>query len=443
MISFNPSSLSSQFANFFGFPPSNSAGQATQVSLRTQNQTGISIVTGEGDRVTLSSTTDFQGVGAQFDYRGILRGQPISLRANVLESQFSNTLGISIEGDLNEQEIRDIQHVVQQTGGLTSDLSRGDVASILNRGQQIASANSLASVGIHIEQSEALLIQQGRPSGNGPSGAELIGRPESPAPPDVTSIQSPDEPPTDGSTLRGFLENILMPFEARSSEEQDRQQELSEDKVGNFLERIGAKLENKVDRLKNFLARVKETINEKAEKIANLALKFKDRVEQQAEKIAKVLGKLQDLADRGITSGEKVDRLNEKLANRSDRLADTVSRFTSKINEKVEKLDNYINNTTGRILNKADRLNAFADRVREKIDDRLDGESHPDAEALLGRLDEITGEGGFTDRLARLYGQATTNQTEHAPEAQKGNGEGVISQASSANQEVEKLAVLA
>lgn len=443
MISFNPSSLSSQFANFFGFHPSNSAGQATQVSLRTQNQTGISIITGEGDRVTLSSTTDFQGVGAQFDYRGILRGQPMSLRANVLESQFSNTQSIRIEGDLNEQEIQDIQHVIQQTGGLTSDLSRGDAASILNRAQQIASANSLASVGIHIEQSEALLIQQGQPSGNGPSGTELIGRPESQTPPDVTSVQSPDEPPTDGSSLRGFLENILKPFEARSSEEQDRQQAPSEDKVGHFLERIGAKFANKVDRLKNILARVKETINEKAEKIANLALKFKDRVEQQAEKIAKVIGKLQDLAERGITSGEKVDRLNEKLANRSERLADTVSRFASKINEKVEKLDDYIDNANERMLNKANRLNAFADRVREKIDNRLDGETRPDAEALLRRLEEFTGEGGFTDRLARLYGQATTNETEQAPDAQESNGEDVISQASTAKQEAEKLAVVA
>ena len=408
MITFNPSSLASQFANFFGAKQGQGVTQGTQVSLRSQTQTGISILTAEGDKVTLSTNQAFKGTGLLFNYRGVLEGQPISLRANALEGQSSTFQRLRVEGDLNEQEIQDIQKVIASTRGLVDDLAKGDINTAFARGQQISASGSLAAVGVKIQYSESLSIRQSVQSVTTNGGSPTQGSPVIGSSEEGTASLVSQANTSKALTLRGILENIFEILGFISNKEPQAQAAGDGEpsaSLGNLLDKVKRSFDEQVESLKGFLGKVKDRLTEDAAKIAKLATKLEDRVAQQAGKIAKAFAKLASLASQGITSGDKVDTLNEQIATRSEQLANEVSDYQSKIDEKVEALDTYIDSSGEAILQKANNLEGFIDRYQERINDELHGGTNAGADELFDEFTQITSEGGLIETLRDEYGQ--------------------------------------
>jgi predicted nucleic acid-binding Zn-ribbon protein len=427
MISFNPSSLASQFANFFGTKQGQGTSQGTQVSLRSQTQTGISILTAEGDKVTLSTKHAFEGTGVRFNYRGVLEGQPISLRANALEGQFSSFEGLQVEGDLNEQEIQDIQKVIARTQGLVDDLASGDINAAFARGRQVSASGSLAAIGVNIQHSESLSINQSSQSVTANGYPPFLGPPVTETS-DKETIASGSQPVGSSElSLRGILGSIfknlgLIPNPDQQTQEAEDGE--SSDRLGNLLDKVSSKFERRVEGLKGFLDKVQDNLTDRAEKIAKFATKLKDRVEQQAGKITKAFKQLAELGSQGITSGEKVDRLNEQIANRSEQLANEVSDYSSKIADKVEGLENFIDSSSERIVRKAEHVEDLVDRFRDRITDELDGGTNAAAEELFDEFDRITGDGGLTQTLTESYGQGEEAVAQNVAGDGSGNGSG-------------------
>jgi len=109
-----------------------------QIGARTTRSTDLSIVTAQGDTVTISASAT-HGVGYAAA-TGSSDGTTVTARA--LSVTDSSSLAISVDGDLNRRELHDIKKVVR---ALERAAARGDASRLLDRLSH-AHLSSLSSV---------------------------------------------------------------------------------------------------------------------------------------------------------------------------------------------------------------------------------------------------------------------------------------------------------
>ncbi len=349
MISFSPDlSNLTKFANIF----SNAGGRSTQsfskVDVQTHTQTGLSIVTAEGDKVTLSTNAAFQGTGVKYNARGLVEGQAVTLRSNSLEGSLTSEKQITLEGNLNEQEIQDIKKIINQVNGLREDVATGDLNTILANGQQIKASGSIASVDLNIKHSEFLSVQQGF-STRGP-------KPEQPVYPSGTIPNESLESANATISTLGFLEGILNSIGQKTRFDRDAHNtEISalpetsasersfNQKSENFLPRLLEDIVSLTKEVGQSRESLSENILERAGKIATLAEKLNKALESTTARIGKDTQKISTLLSEGKFEEaqrlqQSTDRRVNRLGKTTQRMSDRIERNTDRLTEEVESL---------------------------------------------------------------------------------------------------------
>jgi len=356
MISFSPdfSNLTNltKFANLF----SNAGGRSTQsfskVDVQTQTQTGLSIVTAEGDKVTLSTNAAFQGTGVKYNARGVSEGQALTLRSNSLEGSFSSEKQITVEGDLNEQEIQDIKKIVNLVNGLREDVATGDLNTILANGQQIQATGSIASVDLKIKHSESLSVQQAFYTRGHHHQSSAY-------PSETITNETPESVKATTSPL-GFIDGVLnstgqktrfgpdaQNIENSSLLESSTSKSPSNQKSETFLTRLLEDIGMVAKGGRKFNEALSEKILKGSEKIARLAGKLNKAVESTTARIEKDTQKISDLLAEG--KFEDAGQLQQRTDRRIDRLGKTTERLSSRIERTTDRLNEIINTLTDRL----------------------------------------------------------------------------------------------
>jgi hypothetical protein len=331
MVSFFPDfSNLAQFANLFSSAGGRSSQSLSKVEVNTQTQTGLSIVTAEGDKVTLSTSASFQGIGVTYNVRGVAEGQAISLRSDVLEGAFLSQKQITIEGDLNEQEIQDIKKIVNQVNGLRQDVVSGDLNAIVANGQQISATGTIARVDLHIQHSESILVEQ----------TSLRHNQECPAYPTGAISNEVPGPPGPVTSLLGFLEGLFKPKGSNTQLSEGNPSAKNPDPSQTQQKEIA-------NGLIKFLNSVGEIILKVAHRIAELANRLNEKVEKQSDKIAESFEQLSNAMADG--KARKADHLRNKIDRQINRLENTTDRVGSKIERTADKLTDVIGSLTDRL----------------------------------------------------------------------------------------------
>jgi hypothetical protein len=116
----------SQPFDLFAFGAVSKAAQDTQIKADSLQQKDITVYTKEGDKVTLTleartqlSYSNYQGQFSQISAVGspnaaALELQNVAVQQETLELAGARTFTVSVEGDLSEQELKDIKTVLQQ-----------------------------------------------------------------------------------------------------------------------------------------------------------------------------------------------------------------------------------------------------------------------------------------------------------------------------------------
>jgi hypothetical protein len=118
--------------NYQGFAPTSSGYaemQGTRVALASNQTRDITIYTDEGDKVTLSSKdstlvyySNYEGIfqeksetGSADDPGGQISNQEsIAFQQEFFMAEHASNISITVEGDLNKEEIKDIQNVLKR-----------------------------------------------------------------------------------------------------------------------------------------------------------------------------------------------------------------------------------------------------------------------------------------------------------------------------------------
>ncbi len=105
----------------------------------------ITITTEEGDKVTISSLDTLKADYMAFDYSEQLNNQTASLEAEKLNVSSKHAFKMTVEGDLNTEEQKDIENILSQLDGIMKDLVSGDLDAVMEEALGIIDDNETIS----------------------------------------------------------------------------------------------------------------------------------------------------------------------------------------------------------------------------------------------------------------------------------------------------------
>ncbi len=151
------------------------AMQYRKASITSTQTAEIEITTAEGDKVTLSSTLQFEASSesyASYDQAGRSHGshhhrnggharmhrQDPSTSTNTTSTSSTQKYSVSVEGDLSQQELQDIHKALQTLEQASSKMQSGNLDGAQNKLEKLGDLKTLSglSANISIQQSATL-----------------------------------------------------------------------------------------------------------------------------------------------------------------------------------------------------------------------------------------------------------------------------------------------
>jgi hypothetical protein len=270
---------------FFNLPSANGSANGTGFQRLDTKVSGIavsndfsgrvSVTTAEGDRITLSANleSDFRAVNYKSHAEG--DGKTVDVEAKYAEYSLKREFGVTVEGDLNEEEVKDLAKLFRKVANIfqkyvngQDDAALAKTAKLAERFGTLSSLSGL-DLSVDVERSVTIFAAQvafevtGRPTlpigqqpqtsaptaqtvtpGGAPSAAAATPQPSTgttaPTPPstttpatsssDVTRLSAPaqeTQPP------RSFVQQVLDTFKETNLESRKVQKYLP-----NFFEKL-------------------------------------------------------------------------------------------------------------------------------------------------------------------------------------------------------------
>ena len=157
-----PNQFSGQAASAGG--PS-SFSQMEKATLFQSQEADLTIVTKEGDQVTISADSDFSLALTTYDSKGRMKGTQSSLHSETFSLESNQELLISVEGDLNEQEILDIGKVLQSLDKIVTDFQSGQLERMVTRAEKLGTPGSLSSIDATLQVEQGISVESAAMSG--------------------------------------------------------------------------------------------------------------------------------------------------------------------------------------------------------------------------------------------------------------------------------------
>ena len=145
-------SISSQqsFAPFSHSPFT--GGRSMQVAqtragaLSVDRSTDLTITTNDGDTVTLSLESAVEAKAGVYSSQSASDGYRASTRTAYFEYSSDQSMSITVEGELSEEELADIREAVSAIGGMIEDFMSGDLKAMAADGKLLEELDSISSL---------------------------------------------------------------------------------------------------------------------------------------------------------------------------------------------------------------------------------------------------------------------------------------------------------
>lgn len=170
---------------FFRLPATNATGvqrldtKVSGVAVSNDFSGRLSVTTAEGDTITLSADleSDFRAVNYTSHTEG--DGQAVDVRAKYAEYSLKQEFGVTVEGDLNEQEVKDLEKLFRKVANIFKQYVSGQDEEALAKTAKLAerfghlSSLSDLDLSVDVERSVTIFAAQ--------VASEVTGRPALPA----------------------------------------------------------------------------------------------------------------------------------------------------------------------------------------------------------------------------------------------------------------------
>ena len=154
---------------FFRLPSTNGTGnqrldtKVSGVAVSNDFSGRLSVTTAEGDTITLSADleSDFRAVNYKAQFEG--DGKTVGVDATYAEYSLKHEFGVTIEGDLNEEEIHDLEKLFRNVANIFKQYLSGQddeaLAKTVKLGERFGVLSSLSGLdfGVDVERSVTVL----------------------------------------------------------------------------------------------------------------------------------------------------------------------------------------------------------------------------------------------------------------------------------------------
>ena len=117
----------------------------SRASVDVQASAGVSLVTADGDKVTLSASSSLQASLQTYDYLGRTQGQTVAARGEEFQFSTSSGYALTVEGTLDEEELADIDQLLSTLSSVSQDFIAGKSQNGLQHLTRLDDLDSIAS----------------------------------------------------------------------------------------------------------------------------------------------------------------------------------------------------------------------------------------------------------------------------------------------------------
>ena len=137
-----------------------STTELNSLSTKDQKSADIDLLTAEGDRVTISVNSLFEESYTGYNSRGDMNGMMTRTQMETLSSFSSTEMLITLEGDLNEEELADIHKVLGNIQSLADDFFAGEIDEALAKAIQLGDLGSVVDLQASLQHTHSISIEQ-------------------------------------------------------------------------------------------------------------------------------------------------------------------------------------------------------------------------------------------------------------------------------------------
>jgi hypothetical protein len=127
-------------------------------------KTGLTIKTREGDIVTLSSNSFSELNAFEYNSRGEIRTDSANARISQHTREITLTTGeqfsFSVQGDLNEQELADIEAIVKGVDSITAEVIQGDMDGAFEKALSMGNYSSVSMYSAEISHQRSYSVAE-------------------------------------------------------------------------------------------------------------------------------------------------------------------------------------------------------------------------------------------------------------------------------------------
>ncbi len=141
------------------------SGRSSQLSVNSYESldAGLTIKTREGDIVTLSTSRFSEMNANEYNSQGQIETQNGSMSASRQTRELTLTTGelfsFSVQGDLNEQELADIESIIKGVDGIIGEMAEGDMDDAVAKAMAMGSYDSVSMYEADITVQRSYAVQ--------------------------------------------------------------------------------------------------------------------------------------------------------------------------------------------------------------------------------------------------------------------------------------------
>ncbi len=155
------SNILNQFPDFHPLSSNTPVGfksQQFQARAETSTSSQLSFLTTEGDRVSISAGSESRFSFDSYTAQGFSEGQAVDIRNQQSSSSLRSDFSLLVEGDLNEQELADIEAFVQTAENLFNNLRSGNVDEAAETALSLSNLETLSTAALFYRQETTVSV---------------------------------------------------------------------------------------------------------------------------------------------------------------------------------------------------------------------------------------------------------------------------------------------
>ncbi|WP_027362563.1 hypothetical protein [Desulfospira joergensenii] len=135
-------------SNYQGLQKASVASRSTQMSAYEELNAGVTIQTREGDVVTLSANSFSGYSSSSYTSQGVIESDSgkamVSQHSREITLTSGESFSFSVQGDLSEEELADIENIIKGIDGIIAEVAEGDMDDAIAKALSMGSYDSVS-----------------------------------------------------------------------------------------------------------------------------------------------------------------------------------------------------------------------------------------------------------------------------------------------------------